>query len=241
MAKRDPWTIQRWAADVPLIPAGTSVPTTGKRREELATRRLILINLAIYAKVETGECFPAVRSLARRSMCSTRTVQRHLIALEEMGLVTRHEQRAKNGAQQTTRYTLSVSHLDDADETEGSDSLVSSPSDSVPSPGRRLKGVSGNGDATETVEQPVPLTTPSTSSINPFMNVPRKRPAARKRPGGEIKTETAPSRSSVPTEESDARSTARENGKEGGDTITAGRERFSPETLRHYQLLRRGA
>jgi DNA-binding transcriptional ArsR family regulator len=216
-----------------------AIPKTGKKREELVTTRLILVSLSIYADMETGQCFPSVKSLARRGMCDTRTVQRHLNKLEDLGLVSRHERRAKNGAQQTTRYTLNVSPLADLNESEGGDLAESRIPDTRPSPRPRPKGVTGEGDAAKPVEQPAPKTTIPTSSINPFMNSPRKRPAARKRPGGEIKREVTPSRSSFPSEQVPARSTARENGKEGGDTTATERERFSPEALRQYEWLRR--
>lgn len=241
MSDRNPWTIQHWAAEVPLLTEGTLVPKTGKKREELATRRLILLNLSIYADVESGECYPSVKSLARRGMCTTRTVQRHLVELEELGLITRHERRAANGAQQTTLYTLNVSSLDGVVETRGDEAKATRPGDRKRSPRPRPGRVTGAGETVVPVEQPVPMTTTSTPRTNPFVNSPRKRPAARKRPGGEIRNETAPSRSSARADSVAQSSAAIDNDKRGRDATTTGRGRFSPETLKHYELLKRGA
>lgn len=51
--------------------------------------RMVAIALADYANTDTGEAWPSVRNIARRSGLSERQVQRHLRIIEEDGWIRR--------------------------------------------------------------------------------------------------------------------------------------------------------
>jgi len=51
--------------------------------------RMVAIALADYANTDTGEAWPSVRNLARRSGLSPRQVQRHLRVIEADGWIRR--------------------------------------------------------------------------------------------------------------------------------------------------------
>lgn len=51
--------------------------------------RMVAIALGDYANTDTGEAWPSVRNIARRSGLSERQVQRHLRIIEADGWITR--------------------------------------------------------------------------------------------------------------------------------------------------------
>ena len=69
--------------------------------------KLVLLALADHANGQTGLCIPGQKLLAEQCSMSVRTVQRHLVALEECGLVRREPRFRGEGRGRTSdRYYI---------------------------------------------------------------------------------------------------------------------------------------
>lgn len=75
-----------------------------------ATDTLLLVALADYADDDTRQCFPSVKTLARRARCDRRTVQRRLRSLEERGYLETAPGGHQYGANTSSRYRLKFDH-----------------------------------------------------------------------------------------------------------------------------------
>lgn len=62
--------------------------------------------LCRYANDQTGECFPARSTLAKRLGCSANTIDRARAELEEIGALTREQRTDGRGGQTSNLYTL---------------------------------------------------------------------------------------------------------------------------------------
>lgn len=71
-------------------------------------QKLTLMALADCHNGQTGECFPAIDTLARVVNVSRSTVKRALRDLEGFGLITKREARTGGGGQKSNRYDLHV-------------------------------------------------------------------------------------------------------------------------------------
>ena len=87
-----------------------------------AQQKLLLVNLANHCD-ESGSCFPSQKLLAARSSCSVRTVQRTLVELQRLGLVS-VEHRNFRGGRTSSRYQLPLG-------TQGVFSAPECPSDKL--------------------------------------------------------------------------------------------------------------
>jgi DNA-binding HxlR family transcriptional regulator len=101
-------------------------------------RKLVLLGLMMHAD-QHGDAWPAQDTLAAYAECSTRTVHRHLLALEEDGYIVRSPQpRDDRERFKTNRYRLAVDGQTSRCPTDPSDAWVSdggeSPSDISGSP-----------------------------------------------------------------------------------------------------------
>lgn len=85
---------------IPLPAEFTDVP-----REAIATYTV----LASYANNKTGLCWPKMETLAKTLGCSVRTVQRHLTALSEAGMVRFVDRRRVRG--RFSSYTYQLVHF----------------------------------------------------------------------------------------------------------------------------------
>ena len=71
-----------------------------------APRKMVLLALADNANDEGTNCFPSVATIVEKCSMSERTVQGHLQALEETGLIQRKERSGRS-----THYTLNVERI----------------------------------------------------------------------------------------------------------------------------------
>ena len=71
-----------------------------------APRKMVLLALADNANDEGTNCFPSVATIVEKCSMSERTVQGHLQALEETGLIRRKERSGRS-----THYTLNVERI----------------------------------------------------------------------------------------------------------------------------------
>lgn len=78
---------------------------SGIPREAIATYAV----LASYADNKTGLCWPKMETLASTLQCSVRTVQRHLVALREAGMVRFVDRRRVRG--RFSSYTYQLVHF----------------------------------------------------------------------------------------------------------------------------------
>lgn len=85
---------------IPLPAEFTDVP-----REAIATYTV----LASYANNKTGLCWPKMETLAKTLGCSVRTVQRHLSALRDSGMVRYVDRRRVRG--RFSSYTYQLVHF----------------------------------------------------------------------------------------------------------------------------------
>lgn len=72
-----------------------------------ASQKVTLLALADYASKGEWACWPSIESIKTRTALSSRTVQRAIHQLEQLGLLTRHS-RFVEGRQTTTLYRLKV-------------------------------------------------------------------------------------------------------------------------------------
>jgi DNA-binding transcriptional ArsR family regulator len=83
------------------------------------SEKLVLLSLADHYNGQTGVCIPGQKSLAEQTSMSVRTIQRHLKALEDRGLIVRKARFRPEGRGRTSdRYELqmhgdNVSHYSD--------------------------------------------------------------------------------------------------------------------------------
>lgn len=98
------------------------------------TRKIILMVLADHAD-ERGFCYPALKTIADRSESTRRTVQRHLKALEDDGLIRREERFTDTGRQTSYMYSLPI------DEPMRSTSRGGCQNSTLPPEGTRKEGV----------------------------------------------------------------------------------------------------
>lgn len=68
--------------------------------------RLILIKLAEHANPDGTDSFPAIRTIAKTAHCDRRTVQRHVAALEQRGLIAKGNQAAAQHIRPDRRPTV---------------------------------------------------------------------------------------------------------------------------------------
>ncbi|MDB5597399.1 MAG: hypothetical protein JWM36_4360 [Hyphomicrobiales bacterium] len=74
--------------------------------------KLLLIILAAYSGAD-GSCFPGQDTLAKRTGCSERSVRTHLMRLEELGLIKRHERRRSTGSKSSDLIVLCMPTVDE--------------------------------------------------------------------------------------------------------------------------------
>ena len=72
-------------------------------------RNMVLVALCERANKETGKCWPGVREIAARASMTTRSVTRHLRALEEVGLLRSDEPSRTRGL--STRRWVNVERI----------------------------------------------------------------------------------------------------------------------------------
>jgi hypothetical protein len=81
------------------------------RRERLsAGQKLALRAIARFADWGTGECFPGEARLADEMGCSTRTVRRHMSALEERGIIAAKRRARERGRGSYTQVIVLVEY-----------------------------------------------------------------------------------------------------------------------------------
>lgn len=68
--------------------------------------KIVLYWLADHHNGETGMCFPSLKTLANECEMDVATVKRHLISLENCGLIERNRRQRENGSQTSTQYIL---------------------------------------------------------------------------------------------------------------------------------------
>lgn len=78
-------------------------------------QKLVFLALADVANNNGESCFPGQKSLAEKSSCSLRTVQRSLDWLEENGYIVRQQRRRQDGYRTSDDYTIIVSRLYDTE------------------------------------------------------------------------------------------------------------------------------
>jgi DNA-binding MarR family transcriptional regulator len=77
--------------------------------------KIVLYWLADHHNESTGACFPSLKTLAQECEMDKATVIRHLDALENAGLIERHERTRDNGSQTSTAYTLRLTPVAERD------------------------------------------------------------------------------------------------------------------------------
>jgi len=86
--------------------------------------KFVLVALADMAD-ESFSCFPGQKRIADMVGGSVKTVQRAIVELEEMGLLTREQRRAADGYRTSDRYVLAVGSLPNkATDSQETDSRV---------------------------------------------------------------------------------------------------------------------
>jgi hypothetical protein len=68
--------------------------------------KIVLYWLADHHNSETGACFPSLAKLANECEMDVATVKRHLVRLEQDGLIKRSQRTRENGSQTSTQYIL---------------------------------------------------------------------------------------------------------------------------------------
>ena len=68
--------------------------------------KIVLYWLADHHNGETGMCFPSLKTLAKECEMDVATVKRHLVNLEQSGLIERNRRQRENGSQTSTQYSL---------------------------------------------------------------------------------------------------------------------------------------
>lgn len=68
--------------------------------------KIVLYWLADHHNGETGMCFPSLKTLAKECEMDVATVKRHLVNLEQTGLIERNRRQRENGSQTSTQYSL---------------------------------------------------------------------------------------------------------------------------------------
>jgi hypothetical protein len=71
--------------------------------------KIVLIQLADFHNKETGQCNPSAQRLADECEMGRATLFRHMMALEDCGLITRHARGDGDGGRGSNQYEL---HLD---------------------------------------------------------------------------------------------------------------------------------
>jgi DNA-binding MarR family transcriptional regulator len=66
--------------------------------------KIVLYWLADHHNSETGMCFPSLKTLADECEMDVATVKRHLVSLEDLGLIERTRRHRENGSQTSTQY-----------------------------------------------------------------------------------------------------------------------------------------
>lgn len=79
--------------------------------------KFLLVTLANFTN-HANECWPSKARLAREMGCSESTVCKHLVTLEQLGLI-RTFKRSKDGVQLSTLIRLSIGSTNDVQEMEG--------------------------------------------------------------------------------------------------------------------------
>jgi hypothetical protein len=74
-----------------------------------AVTKLVLLCLCDYAHNETGECWPAVESIATRTGLAPSTTREHLRKLEQAGYVRSEATFSATGQRSTNRYWVTIS------------------------------------------------------------------------------------------------------------------------------------
>ena len=77
-----------------------------KQRGLKPAAKIVLYWLADHHNSETGMCFPSLKTLAKECEMDVATVKRHLIHLEDAGLIERNKRHRENGSQTSTQYIL---------------------------------------------------------------------------------------------------------------------------------------
>jgi len=72
--------------------------------------KLVLISLANYADHTSGEAYPGQKLLAQEASMTSRSVRRHLVALEKMGLIERQRRTRKDGSRTSDLYILKIAN-----------------------------------------------------------------------------------------------------------------------------------
>lgn len=75
-----------------------------------ATEKLILVALADYASDDTRQCWPSIKTIARRACCDRRTAQRRLRTLEARGLIETAAGGHQYGRNSSSSYRLKFDH-----------------------------------------------------------------------------------------------------------------------------------
>jgi len=68
--------------------------------------KIVLYWLADHYNGETGLCFPSLKTLERECEMSRPAIIRHLLTLENAGLISRNQRTRANGSQTSTAYSL---------------------------------------------------------------------------------------------------------------------------------------
>lgn len=125
--------------------------------------QLVLLALADHADDGGGNCFPSVKTLARKTRLSPRTVKRRLHRLEELGLIAITPRVREDGSASSNTYRLIITR----GATETPPGVSQPPGDDTVDTGPTAGGTRGWG----------PGDTPYNPSVNPSFKPPRKAPS----------------------------------------------------------------
>lgn len=70
----------------------------------------VLFVLADFHNEETGQCNPSLRKIAQRVGLSTRSVDRHLVTLQDQGFIAISEGTRTDGSRTSNQYHLAIGH-----------------------------------------------------------------------------------------------------------------------------------
>ncbi len=86
---------------------------------ELTQRATLVAFYLINRADQENTCFPGVKTIAKECHMSTRTVQRALNDLEEVGFLKRESRFHEMGGQRSNMYYLQIDEMDDLENEEG--------------------------------------------------------------------------------------------------------------------------
>lgn len=96
-----------------MIAASLTDISEGKNSKGLTTEKLVLMQLAGFASLATGECWPSYRKLAQRCHCDPTTAKAAIKRLEQKGYVVRVYRMKDDFTNDTNLYYLKNLNADD--------------------------------------------------------------------------------------------------------------------------------